>query len=156
MENTEIFKKNQQVRLLVLAFTIIYSIFLRLFVLIACGRFPVWPVFEGGQNNTKHDRLEVFSIFYSLANDVLSVCMGFANMSREVLSSVSFQKNGPRTLHFFYTCPVLLSNASRIYTFSRLGDAKFPKTYRWLHDNKVMNLLSDLFSQLVKLQWLYI
>ena len=82
--------------------------------------------------------------------------MGFANMSREVLLSVSFQKNGPRTLHFFYTCPVLLSNASTIYTFSRLGDAKFPKTYRWLHDNKVMNLLSDLFSQLVKLQWLYV
>ena len=84
------------------------------------------------------------------------IWMGFANMSREALSSVSFQKNGPRTLHLFYTCPVLLSNASRIYTFSRLGDAKFSKTYRWLHDNEVMNLLSDLFSQLVKLQWLYV
>ena len=41
-----IFKQNHQVRLLVLAFTTIYSIFLRLFVLFAYGRLPVWPVLE--------------------------------------------------------------------------------------------------------------
>ena len=45
-------------------------------------------------------------IFYSLADDVLTVCMGVASMSREALSSVSFQKNGPRTQHLFlhYYC----------------------------------------------------
>ena len=49
-QNTAIFKQNHQVRLLVLAFTTIYSIFLSLFVLFAYGRFPVWPVLEGGWN----------------------------------------------------------------------------------------------------------
>ena len=61
-QNTAIFKQNHQVRLLVLAFTTIYSIFLSLFVLFAYGRFPVWPVLEGGWKNISRDRLEVFSI----------------------------------------------------------------------------------------------
>ena len=55
-------KKNHQVRLLVLAFKTILAIFLGLRVLFAYGRFPVWPVFEGGWKNTKRNRLEVFSI----------------------------------------------------------------------------------------------
>ena len=50
-QNTAIFKQNHQVRLLVLAFTTIYSIFLSLFVLFAYGRFPVWPVLEVGWKN---------------------------------------------------------------------------------------------------------
>ena len=44
----------------------------------------------------------VNAIFYSLANFVLSVCMGVASMKREAPASVSFQKNGSRTLHFFH------------------------------------------------------
>ena len=40
-------------------------------------------------------------IFYSLPNDVLSLCTGVAIMEREAVASVSFQKNGPHTLHFF-------------------------------------------------------
>ena len=40
-------------------------------------------------------------IFYSLANFVLSICMGVASMKREAPASVCFQKNGSRTLHFF-------------------------------------------------------
>ena len=43
----------------------------------------------------------VNSIFYSLANFVLSVWMGVASMKREAPASVFFQKNGSRTLHFF-------------------------------------------------------
>ena len=60
--------------------------------------------------------------FYSLANFLLSVCMGVASMYRKAAPSISFQQHGPRTLHLF-----LRSNANRIYTFSRIGDAKFPK-----------------------------
>ena len=33
-------------------------------------------------------------IFYSLVNDVLSVCIGGASIMREALASVSFLKNG--------------------------------------------------------------
>ena len=40
-------------------------------------------------------------IFYSLANEVLSVCISVARMYREVVVIVSFQKNGPHTLRFF-------------------------------------------------------
>ena len=40
-------------------------------------------------------------IFYSLANEVLSVCISVARMYREVVAIVSFQKNGPHTLRFF-------------------------------------------------------
>ena len=40
-------------------------------------------------------------IFYSLPNDVLSLCTGVAIMEREAVASVSFQKNGPHILHFF-------------------------------------------------------
>ena len=40
-------------------------------------------------------------IFYSLVNDVLSVCIGGARIIREALASVSFLKNGHRPLHFF-------------------------------------------------------
>ena len=40
-------------------------------------------------------------IFYSLPNYVLSLCTGVAIMEREAVASVSFQKNGPHTLHFF-------------------------------------------------------
>ena len=36
--------------------------FLGLLVLFARGRFPVWPVLEGGWKNTQRDRLEVFSL----------------------------------------------------------------------------------------------
>ena len=43
----------------------------------------------------------VNAIFYSLANFVLSVCMGVTSMKREAPASVSFQKNGSPTLHFF-------------------------------------------------------
>ena len=93
--------------------------------------------------------IPLLTMFYQFAWALL-ICRG------RYFQAFPFRKNGPRTLHFFYTCPVLLSNASRIYIFSRLGDAKFPKTYRWLHDNKFMNLFGDLFSQLVKLEWLYV
>ena len=95
--------------------------------------------------------IPLLAIFYQFAWASL-ICQG------RYFQAFPFRKTGLALIlhfvHFFYTCPVLLSNASRIYTFSRLGDAKFPKTYRWLHDNKFMNLLGDLFSQLVKLQWL--
>ena len=40
-------------------------------------------------------------IFYSLANEVLSVCISVARMYRKVVAIVSFQKNGPHTLRFF-------------------------------------------------------
>ena len=40
-------------------------------------------------------------IFYSLANEVLSVCISVASMYREVVAIVSFQKNGPHPLRFF-------------------------------------------------------
>ena len=40
-------------------------------------------------------------IFYSLVNDVLSVCIGVASKLREVLASVSSQKNGRRPLSFY-------------------------------------------------------
>ena len=40
-------------------------------------------------------------IFYSLANEGLSVCISVASMYREVVAIVSFQKNGPHTLRFF-------------------------------------------------------
>ena len=40
-------------------------------------------------------------IFYSLGNEVLSVCISVARMYREVVVIVSFQKNGPHTLRFF-------------------------------------------------------
>ena len=59
-------------------------------------------------------------IFYSLANFIFSVCINVASMYRKAAPSISF--HGPRTLHLF-----LRSNANRIYTFSRIGDAKFPK-----------------------------
>ena len=36
--------------------------FLGLLVLFARGRFPVWPVLEGGWKNIQRDRLEVFSL----------------------------------------------------------------------------------------------
>ena len=65
-------------------------------------------------------------ISYSLPNDVLSICTGVAIMEREAVVSVSFQKNGPHTLHSFFA-PVLRSSANRINTFSRIGDAKFKK-----------------------------
>ena len=57
-------------------------------------------------------------IFYSLANEGLSVCISVASMYREVVAIVSFQKNGPHT--------VLRSNSNRIYSLSRIGDSKFP------------------------------
>ena len=60
--------------------------------------------------------------FYSLANFIFLVCIGVASMYRKAVPSISFQQHGPRTLHLF-----LRSNANRIYTFSRIGDAKFPK-----------------------------
>ena len=60
--------------------------------------------------------------FYSLANFIFSVCISVASMYRKAAPSISFQQHGPRTLHLF-----LRSNANRIYTFSRIGDAKFPK-----------------------------
>ena len=60
--------------------------------------------------------------FYSLANFLFSVCISVASMYRKAAPSISFQQHGPRTLHLF-----LRSNANRIYTFSRIGDAKFPK-----------------------------
>ena len=40
-------------------------------------------------------------IFYSLVNDVLSVCIGVASKLREALANVSFQKNGRRPLSFY-------------------------------------------------------
>ena len=40
-------------------------------------------------------------IFYSLSNEVLSVCISVARMYREVVVIVSLQKNGPHTLRFF-------------------------------------------------------
>ena len=61
-------------------------------------------------------------IFYSLANFIFSVCISVAIMYRKAAPSISFQQHGPRTLHLF-----LRSNANRIYTFSCIGDAKFPK-----------------------------
>ena len=57
-------------------------------------------------------------ILYSLTNDVLSVCISVASMylTKEQVSHSAF----------LFT-PVLQSNVNRIYTFSRIGDAKFPK-----------------------------
>ena len=60
--------------------------------------------------------------FYSLANFIFSVCINVASMYRKAAPSISFQQHGPRTLHLF-----LRSNANRIYTFSCIGNAKFPK-----------------------------
>ena len=67
----------------------------------------------------------VNAIFYSLANFVLSVCMGVASMKREAPASVSFQKNGSRTLHFFTL--VLRLDANGKYKFPCIIDTKFPK-----------------------------
>ena len=64
-------------------------------------------------------------IFYSLANFVLSVCMGVASMKREAPASVFFQKNGSRILHFF-TLELRL-DANRKYKFPCIIDTKFPK-----------------------------
>ena len=65
-------------------------------------------------------------IFYSLANEVLSVCISVARMYREVVVIVSFQKNGASHSVILFTA-VLRSNSNRIYSFSCIGDAKFPK-----------------------------
>ena len=51
---------------------------------------------------------------------------------------------------FLFTL-VLRLNANRNYTFCWY---KVSKTYRLLNSNKLMNFPGDLFSQLVKLQWL--
>ena len=54
--------------------------------------------------------------FYSLPNDVLSICTGVAILSEERASHSAF----------LFT-PVLRSRANRINTFSHIGDAKFKK-----------------------------
>ena len=96
-------------------------------------------------------------IFYSLANEVLSVCISVARMYREVVVIVSFQKNGPHTLRFFLhqycgrtRIEFIHFHVLVIQSFQNF----FLQTYRWLHDNKLKNLSGDLFSHLVKLWWL--
>ena len=58
-------------------------------------------------------------IFYSLPNDVLSICTGVA--IKRFLSEERASHSA-----FLFT-PVLRSSANRINTFSRIGDAKFKK-----------------------------
>ena len=77
-----IFKQNHQVRLLVLAFTTIYSIFLRLFVLFAYGRLPVWPVLERLERDCPHKSPCALLVFKHVMSSYVIVWRSFINNSR--------------------------------------------------------------------------
>ena len=83
-------------------------------------------------------------IFYSLSNEVLSVCISVARMYREVVVIVSLQKNGPHTLRFFL---------HRYCGRTRIEFIHFHvlvmQSFQNLHDNKLKNLPGDLFSHLL-------
>ena len=94
-------------------------------MLFVYGRFPVWPVFEGGWKNTQRDRLEVFSLDPTFR-----------------ASSLHFPPPPPP----FPTYSICLSRGD---TFLCEGLKKF---FRLLHYNKIKKLRGDSFSQLIRLR----
>ena len=66
-------------------------------------------------------------IFYSLANEVLSVCMDKRGQNVQGGSCNRFLSEERASHSAILFTAVLRSNSNRIYSFSCIGDTKFPK-----------------------------
>ena len=93
--------------------------------------------------------IPLLTMFYQFAWASL-ICQG------RYFQAFPFRKTGLALYISFIPVQCCCRTRVGFIHFHVLVMQSFQKPYRWLHDNKVMNLLSDLFSQLVKLQWLYV